>query len=128
MALSFQPNAAVMEIPQSFYEAITRTGNPIPTNPIFKGLTRSPADYEQSTDSIPDEIKQLNIARGLIQANLFTRADDHVDKIVKSSLGLSNRVAKLHGAKIVSQRNAQNTILGESGKPSSLKEMGDRKE
>lgn len=128
MALSFKPAPPRMEIPQSYFEAISRNAGYVPENPIFKGLTRSPADYEQSVDTIPNEIKQLNIARSLIQGNLFTRADNQINSIVKSSLGLSQRVAKLHGARIVSQRNAENPILGEDSKPSSLKEMGDRKE
>lgn len=117
-----------MQVPQSYFEAIKRNAEYVPENPVFKGLTRSPADYEESVDTIPNEIKQLNIARGLIQGNLFTRADNQIDSIVKSSLGLSQRVAKLHGARIVSQRNAENPILGGDAKPSSLREMGDRKE
>lgn len=128
MAFSFKPNAPVMEIPQSFYEAITRNSQVIPQNPVFKGLTKSPSDYEQSVDAIPLEIQQLNVARGLIQGNLLTRADTYVDNMVKSSLGLSQRVAKLHGAKIVSQRNAENPILGSDTTPTTLKEMSDRKE
>lgn len=128
MALSYKPTPPSAELPISFYEAIGRTSQVLPSNPIVKGLTRGPSDYEQSVNAIPSEIKQLNVARGLIHANLFSRANGIVDNLVKSSVGLSNKVTYLHGKKILSEKDNTNPILGETAKPSNLREMSLRKD
>ena len=129
MALSFSPAPAEMEVPRSYYDAMTRSGVPIPSNPVVAGLTRSPIDFEAGINTIPPEIAHLNTARRLIQAGYNTQAQDHITSAMNSRLGLTNKIVKLHQRDILSRANASNPVKGKSTeKPQTLPEMSARDE
>lgn len=129
MALSFSPTPATMEVPQAYFEAMTRSGVPIPSNPVVAGLTRAPTDWEASINTIPPEIAHLNTARRLIQAGYSTAAQDHISAAMKTNLGLTNKIVKLHGKDMLSRTAAINPVKGKSTeKPQTLGEMSARDE
>jgi len=130
MALSFSPEPATMEVPRAYYEAMTRSGIAIPSNPVVAGLTTAPTDWEAGINTIPPEIAHLNTARRLIQAGYTTQAQDHIVSAMNSRLGLTNKIVKLHQRDILSRVGASNPAVQTKSneKPQNLTEMSAREE